>query len=168
MKRLTSTLICFLLFQTVYSQEKAFRTSTYAGTYGIGNVRSDGGGASIEIYPESDSTVLFYMHIQRGAPSHNTGRLYGRMLVTNGSGVFHTQFDFLENGCKWKVRITPRHLFLATVNNQFDCGFGKGVMADGEYKKISSKKPEYFVQSDGRIVYFSKVKPEQYSLMQVL
>jgi hypothetical protein len=163
MKRLTSTLICFLLFQTVYSQGKTFRTSTYAGTYGIGNIRSDGGGASIEVYPESDSTVLFYVHIQKGVPSHNTGRLYGRMKVINGSGVFNTQFDFLENACTWKVSITPQHLTLSTINNQFDCGFGNAVIADGAYKKISSKKPEYFVQGDGKRVYFSKVKPEQYN-----
>jgi len=162
MKRLSSIIIVLLLFQTAYSQGRAFKTSKYAGTYILGNVRSNNGGASIEVYPESDSTVLFYVHIQRGAPSHNSGRLYGRMRILDGSGLFNTKFDFLENSCRWKITTTSKAFILTTVNNQYDCAFGNGVVADGEYKKISSKKPECFVQGDGQKVYFAKVKPEKY------
>lgn len=151
------------MFQIAYSQGRVLRTSMHAGTYTIGDVRSNKGGASIEVYPESDSTILFYVHIQRGAPSYNLGRLYGRMKVSGGTGVFNTKFDYLENSCRWKITITPKALILITMNNQYDCSFGHGVIADGKYKKINGKKPAYFIQGNGEKIYFSKIKPEQYN-----
>jgi hypothetical protein len=162
MKKLTFIIIILLSFQLANCQKKTPKTKKYAGTYMIGDMASEKGGKMIEIYPESDSTVLFYVHIQKGAPSYNSGRLYGRIKILNGKGNFITKSDYMERSCEWAMLINEEALILTTQNSQYDCGFGNGVVADGEYTKAISRVPKYFFQGDGEKIYFSKVKPEQY------
>lgn len=46
------------------------KTAKYAGVYTYGDTTEYGAG-SIIIYPESDTTVLFYFETNRGAPSYH-------------------------------------------------------------------------------------------------
>ncbi len=113
-------------------------TSKYAGTYSFGaNIDKERIG-TIFIYPETDTTVLFYIDLNRGAPSYNMGSLYGRVRITDGDGTFHSKLDFGDKGCKWTFRFSRNNLIIETVAGQDECGFGAHVFADGEFKKLQT------------------------------
>lgn len=162
MKKVTTILTLFLCVHFVNGQERALETKKYAGTYLIGDVRSTEGGSRVDVYPESDSTVLIYVYIQNSAPSYNFGRLYGRVKILNGKGNFLKKIDDMDISCHWLIELNKDALIVTTINRQYNCEFGNGVYADGKYKKVSSKIPKYFIQGDGEKVYFSKVTPEEY------
>lgn len=135
------------------------KTKQYAGTYSYGHsVKRNFG--TVLIYPETDNTILFFINVNRGAPSYHYGNLYGRLQIKDSKGVFYTN-TFSENGCKLNFRFVKNNLVIETVDTQMDCGFGNGVYADGAFVKKSSKIPEYF-EDDIEKVYFKKTKPEDY------
>lgn len=137
-------------------------TSKYSGTFNYGADVEKGRMGTILIYPETDTTVLFYINLNRGAPSYNMGSLYGRVILENGAGTFYTKFDKADNGCKWTFDFVKDSLTIKTIAGYYDCGFGNAVYADGVYTKQSYRLLEYFEDMEGEKVYFSKTKPEDY------
>jgi hypothetical protein len=138
-------------------------TLNYAGTYSYGTDVEKGGIGTIFIYPETDSTILFYIDLNRGAPSYNMGSLYGRVKIYNGNGTFYTKFDFIDNSCKWTFQFSKDILTIKTVDGQYGCGFGHAVYADGNFKRVSNKTPDYFENGEGTKVYFKTTSPEKYN-----
>jgi hypothetical protein len=137
-------------------------TLKYAGTYCFGTNIEKGSVGTIFIYPEADSTILFYIYINRGAPSYNMGSLYGRLKIVNDTGTFFNKFDFSDNGCKLTFKFSKRSLTIITDDNHYECGFGHAVFADGYFKQISGKILDYFENDEGTRVYFKTTTPEDY------
>lgn len=137
------------------------KTAKYAGKYSYGNGEGYGEGEVI-VYPESDSVILFYIQLQAGEPSYNMGDLCGRVTLTDGKGVFERKFNYGEEDCKWSMTFTDDKLIIEIMDEQYECGFGYGVYADGEYIRKSNAIPEYFVDFTGAKQYFSKIKPEEW------
>jgi len=162
-------LFSLLLFSfTSYTQTK--KTSKikllsvrYAGVYGLGNDIEKGRIGTICIYPETNDTVLFYIELNRGAPSYNMGSLYGRVKIINDNGTFYNKFDYANDGCKWTFTFAKKSLTIKTIDGQYDCGFGHHVFADGKYKRTTNKIENSFIDLDGTEVYFDKTKPEEYN-----
>jgi hypothetical protein len=156
-------LISFTCFgQSKASKTSKLKTSKFSGFYSYGNDIEKGRIGAIFIYAETDSTILFYIDLNRGAPSYNMGSLYGRVKMKNDSGTFYTKYDYNENGCKWTFNFTKNGLTINTIDNQTDCGFGHAVYADGTFKRQSNKIQEYFEDMEGKKVYFRKTTPEDY------
>ena len=161
--------IIFLLFisvnsfgQTKPTRNRILPTSKYAGEYGYGhNIEKERIGY-LQVYAESDSTILFYMDLNRGAPSYNMGALYGRVRIVNDSGTSFTKFDTLSNGCKLLFYFSKDKIDISTIGEQDDCYFGNGVEADGSFKKYSNKTKPYFENQEGKKIYFKKTKPDDY------
>src|SRR5258708_4774879 len=138
-------------------------TSKYAGVYSFGTDIEKSSVGTILIYPETDTTVLFYINLNRGAPSYNMGSLYERVRITNGEGKFYTKFDFADKGCRWTFKFLKNSLLIKTVGDQDECGFGAYVFADGDFKQISDKTLEHFENMEGRKVFFKTTSPEDYN-----
>jgi len=128
-----------------------------AGTF----ERSGANGVSgwITAFPESDSTVLLYIELTRGAPSYNSGSIYTRINLTD-SEITLRSID-IDLKCEIELVIKKDLVVLNTLNN--DCGFGHGVVSDGAFKKTSSKTLQYFINGEGLKVYFAKTSPEKYA-----
>lgn len=141
---------------------KNILTSKYAGIYSYGVNAEKERVVSITAFPETDTTVLFYIDLNVGAPSYNMGSLYGRVVIKNDTGTFYTKYDYEDNGCKWKFVFTNDNLSITTIDGQGDCGFGHAVFADGVFNKQLNKGEEYFENMEGKKVYFSKTMPEDY------
>ena len=137
-------------------------TSKYTGIYSYGKDIEKERIGNIVIYPETDSTILFYIDLNRGAPSYNMGSLYGRVIIKNGKGVFFTKKKHEEGACKWSFEFTKKSLTIKTLQSNFDCAMGHGVYADGVYELFSNKLVDYFEDQEGRKTYYSKTKPEAY------
>lgn len=66
-------------------------TARFAGTYMFGSaIHKDadekdhdyvGPGGTVLLYPESDSTMLFYMEVEKGEPANAIGRLTGKISL---------------------------------------------------------------------------------------
>ena len=156
-------IIAFTSFgKTKTAKTNMLLTSKYSGFYSYGKNIEKERVVSILIYAETDSTILFYIDLNRGAPSYNMGSLYGRVKIKNDGGTFFTKYDYAENGCKWSLNFTKNSLIIKTIDNQYDCEFGHAVFADGTFKRKSNKIQDYFEEMEGEKVYFTKTTPEDY------
>ena len=82
---------------------------------------------NISVFPETDTTILFYVDVNQGAPSYNMGELYGRVKIIDGRGTFYIKLDSSDKGCKWGFKFSKSMLSLKTIGDYFDCGFGNAV-----------------------------------------
>ena len=137
-------------------------TTKFSGFYSYGTDVEKGRIGTIFIYSETDTTILFYINLNRGAPSYNMGSLYGRVKITGDSGMFYSKFDYAAKGCKWTFRFTKNSLTIKTVDEEYDCGFGHAVFGDGEFKRKSKKSEDFFEDMEGKKIYFRTTKPEDY------
>lgn len=162
----TFGLLCVCFWSSGQSRPNSVNklaTSKYAGTYSFGANIEKGRVGSIIIYPETDNTILFYIDINRGAPSYNMGSLYGRVAIKNGVGTFYTKFDYADMGCKWGLKFSKNTLTIATIDNQYECGFGGNVFADGDYILKSNKAVDHFETMEGQKFFFKTTKPEEFN-----
>jgi hypothetical protein len=161
--------LIFMSFGTiVYGQSdinegrKDLATVQYWGIYSFGGSPDSGACGQMTMYPETDSTVLFFIDIGNGPPSYNLGQMYARLYIKNGEGIYFTK-EYGVNTCKWEVSIYKKILTIKTIKNCIDCGFGNGIAADHVFvKKKGNSKPEYFIDGHGNKIYFSETSPENY------
>jgi hypothetical protein len=146
-ERLHMRLIFILIIVSITSygqtKTKEFQTNKYCGTFGYKKSKTNAS-ATILVYPETDTTVLFYFDVNSGAPSYNMGSLYGRLKIVNEQGIYKSK----NQDCHWSMQILKNKLIIQTVNELYNCGFGNGVVADGTFKKTSKKIPNYFVTGE--------------------
>lgn len=146
------------------------KTSIYAGTYGYdtdpstierdknGDIVSSGPAGSVIVYPADDTTIVFYLDKNRGAPSYNMGQTYGGALLKDGStNIFRYDNSDVDYPCVFDLSFGSTSLTITTVGGAYEgCGFGNGIIADGEYPKKTSTIPEIYTDGQGDTHYFSK------------
>lgn len=119
---------------------------TYIKHYPNGEV-----GGALYIHPYSDSEVLIYLEVNRGAPSYNSGSLYTTIKWGENGAILEDYEDGME--CRLDFFKEDDRITINTIAGQ--CGFGYGVNAEGTYYKESDKVPEYFLNGEGSKIYFS-------------
>ena len=145
-----------LIFLVLFPINAQYGNSSYCGIYDDPAYKKSGGEAKITVYQESENSIMFYINIQKGPPSYNMGSLFGKVSVDNGTAVYTSQ----EYDCKWSMTFTKNSLIIRTLQNKEDCGFGNAVYAEGTYKKVSSKNANYFINEDGKKVYFNQMSSD--------
>ena len=155
--RVLQICITLLMLCDVQLLGNLYSSTQYAGIYDDINMKKYGGFATITVYPETDDTILFYIKLQKGPPSYNMGSLIGRARIDNGVATFILD----EYDCRWSMTFTKSSLIIRTLQEKYDCGFGGGVIADGTYKRISSKIVHYFKDDNGKKVYFNELTHEE-------
>lgn len=90
------------------------------------------------------------------------GSIYDKCYIDSSKTKFYRKFDYCDNPCEWSLSFSDTTLTIETINNGYDCGFGGNVIADGVYKKVNPKQPDYFEDMHGNKIYFAKTKPENY------
>jgi hypothetical protein len=138
-------------------------TTQYAGEYNWGDTTRQDAGGTLTVYPESDSTVLFYLDVSAGPPAFHVGQLYQRAVVRGGVAQCAFKEDYDEKGCRLTINFRPQAAVVSTVEGYGECGFGQGVYADETYRRTSSAVPQQFEEGAGRAVKFRETTPEQYN-----
>lgn len=156
----------FIYSTGISGQEKTERNHQplslkHAGNYAYGSNAEKEKVGSISLFAETDTTMLFYIDLNAGAPSYSMGSLYGRVKTKNNFGVFY-RLNSSAGGCKLLFTFSDDEVIIETIDAQFSCGFGHGVSADGKFKKISKNQPDHFIDQEAQTIYFSKTKPEDY------
>lgn len=160
----TVTLIVFCSCQQKNDTITEPEPSQYTGLYSFGGDIEKGRIGSVIVYPETDSTLLFFLDVNRGAPSYNMGQLYGRILVKDNKSVFNEKMLHHENSCKLTFEFKEEILTInyASEHDQ-ECGFGGGVWVNGDYRRLNNLQQEFFLSQSGDTVYFTKASPEEYN-----
>lgn len=158
--KLVLILLLMLLSVSGYGQaiKNDFETTKYGGIFQYELGRS-GAYGRILIYPESDTTVLFYIDISKGAPSYNMGSLYDRMRIMNDQAIYESG----TSDCRWTFLFAENRIIVKTLGQSDDCGFGGSIIADGVFERTSKVLPVYFVNGEGEKIFFKTTPPEKYN-----
>jgi hypothetical protein len=137
-------------------------TEQYSGKYSFGKNVKKGPVGSVTVFAETDTTILFFIDVCRGAPSYNLGQLYGRLKFENGKGIYFSKDEFDKKGCKWQVIIDDKMLTIKTIDDCYECGFGGNVIADNKYIHKDKTRPKFFIDGHGHKIFFFNTSPENY------
>jgi hypothetical protein len=132
--------------------------SPIGGVYGFGDDAQTGPVGSIIIYPESDSTFLFYLDFTRGAPSFNMAQLAERGEIIGDTGIYYSEMPDADQYCK--IKFYFRKDFVQIENIDRDCGFGANCMIDHVYDRKSSAVPQFYINPENDTVYFRDLAKE--------
>ncbi len=167
-----------LATMTMKSIEPAKRhTARFAGTYMFGSaIHKDaeeeehdyiGPGGTVLLYPETDSTMLFFMEVEKGEPANAIGRLTGRISLKSNKGIFMMNNPQGIPICKLSFQIEKRFLDIRTVDGLNDCGFGPGVRADNRFFRYSGEIPECY-EVEGKKTCFEQTPEKKNGTAQSL
>ncbi|MFL9845036.1 hypothetical protein [Flavobacterium rhizosphaerae] len=152
----------FLDEELLYVQNSGYATAKYFGVYSYGTNADEGPIGNVTIYPEDDDHILFYLDVNRGAPSYNMGALYGRIKIKDDKGVYYKDTAKDDAECQLLFTFKGDALKIGVVGNNNNCGFGNGVFADGTYQRVPKEYPLTFTNGEGTEVDFRYTKPEDY------
>lgn len=129
----------------------------YGGIYAFGDPAAEGKAQGrAYIYPENDSTLLFYIWSCNGAPAYNSGEIDGRVSVQDGKATFRQNRNFSGNDCVIHFTFHGDTLAIAQENYDCECGFGHNVDLDDTFLRTTSDIPSYFTTMANDTVYFSQ------------
>jgi len=129
-----------------------------AGTYTFGDVEEKGPVGSVMVYPLNENSALFYLYVGRGAPSYNSGRLFGEMKIEDNIGTYVDP----DLNCLLKFEFNSNQLIVSYGGEQNDCGFGNGVYADNTYSHSDKSVPTHFTTGEGEEIQFEGLTVEKY------
>jgi hypothetical protein len=131
-----------LKFTILFSLSALFTLSSFftdknmginpTGTYEYDN--GDSGNGIIKVKNIGKDKFKVSIFVVGGGPSHNMGEFMEELKLKNG--VMH----YKSGECELKFIFNSKAV--KVVQPGWECGFGMGVMADGYYKKTSSKVPD--------------------------
>ena len=104
-----------------------------SGTYGYTG--------QIQVKKISDDKIVMTFEINKGAPSYNSGSFVDTLIYKNNKAIYRDLT--MDSTCKItfnfdKMGVTVKEV---TADYNWGCGFGHAVVADGYFKRISSKVP---------------------------
>ena len=107
----------------------------------------------------------FWLEVTIGPPSYNRGETDGTLTFTNDTASFDNTYEDSEKPCILKFKITGNTIHLNSMSTSFNCGFGNGVNADGDYDRLKIQPvfnntwlKELYFQSPGIIITAKKAE----------
>ncbi|MEO7988041.1 MAG: hypothetical protein ABI663_00785 [Chryseolinea sp.] len=100
----------------------------------------------IQVVKLKEDKILMNFSICKGAPSYNSGSFLDTLSYQNNRALFTDPST--DSSCVITFDFTVKGITVKedTDDYNFGCGFGHAVIADGFFKKTSSKKPEIPVE----------------------
>lgn len=75
----------------------------------------------------------FWLDVTIGWPSYYVGETDGTINFVNDTASFDNTFEDAEHPCILKFQVSNKIITINSQSSSFNCGFGNGVHADGEY-----------------------------------
>lgn len=94
---------------------------------------------SLVLLRMNGSTYRFWLDINKGGPSYASGLTDGTLTFKNDTASFDNTFEMAKRSCVLHFRITNNVISLKADSHSADCGFGNGVVADGEYPRLPNQ-----------------------------
>jgi hypothetical protein len=104
-----------------------------------GDVYGYSGDIEVKLLDSSRIAISFF--VTKGMPSYNSGSFIDTLFFRDNIGTYKTKED---STCTMTFRFSAKGIKVEekTADYNFGCGFGHAVVADGFYKKTSSKIPK--------------------------
>jgi hypothetical protein len=117
--------------------------TNYAGTYGYQLANESHPkdknaipGGTLVLVKMEDNKYRFWLDVLNGAPGWNRGETDGTITFTGDSALFDNTFEDATNPCILKFKMGKNTININSQSTSFNCGFGNGVHADGDYPKL--------------------------------
>lgn len=82
------------------------------------------------------SKYRFWLDVETGWPQYHVGETDGTITFVNDTASFDNTFEEATHPCILSFKITGNIVTINSHSTSFNCGFGQGVHADGEYTKL--------------------------------
>lgn len=97
----------------------------------------------------------FWLDVTIGWPNYNKGESDGTISFVNDTASFDNTFEEAERPCILKFSRKGKTIHINSMSTSFNCGFGNGVNADGDYTWLDNQpvinnawlKEQYFTSS---------------------
>ena len=139
----------------------AVATTRYAGTYRWREADNPEMGGTLAVYPESDSTILFYLESNDGAPAYHMANVFGRAHLRGDTATYFGKAAEDAHGCRLKIGFSPaaaRVLMASGAEN--DCFFGGSFTPAGLYQRTSHTIPQQVIDDAGDTLRFAHLPPD--------
>ena len=122
--------------------------TNYSGAYGYsmkieGNPGNDkdatGPKGTLVLLKMDGNKYRFWLDVTIGWPNYNVGETDGTITFANDTASFDNTFEDATNPCILKFKITGTTININSLSTSFNCGFGNGVNADGDYPKLKTQ-----------------------------
>lgn len=96
----------------------------------------------IQVKKITSRKIVMTFEVNKGAPSYNSGSFVDTLSYSNNKAIYTNPED--DSTCKIIFRFDTKGVTVKeeTADYNSGCGFGHAVVADGRFRKISSKRPK--------------------------
>lgn len=126
----------------IFSMIQTFAQTNYSGLYSYsfkpkGNPpateKARGPNGQLVLLKMEGNLYRFWLDVTIGWPNYNVGETDGTTTFVNDTASFDNTFEEADRPCILKFQITNNIITINSQSTSFNCGFGNGVHADGEY-----------------------------------
>ncbi len=96
-------------------------------------------GGQLVLVRMEDNKYRFWLDVLTGPPGYNRGETDGTITFVNDTASYDNTFEDAEHPCILKFKITGNIIRINSQSTSFNCGFGNGVNADGDYPRLKTQ-----------------------------
>lgn len=96
-------------------------------------------GGTLVLLKMEDNKYRFWLDVLNGPPGWNRGETDGTITFSNDTASFDNTFEDAEHPCILKFKVSGNTININSQSTSFNCGFGNGVNADGDYAKLKTQ-----------------------------
>lgn len=139
-----SLFITGLLFSCLLSVAQKDLTGAYGYTMPVSKTQPPKDktavpGGHLVLIKMEDNKYRFWLDVLTGPPGYNRGETDGTIAFVNDTASFDNTFEDAEHPCILKFKLTGNTISINSHSTSFNCGFGNGVNADGEYPRLKTQ-----------------------------
>ena len=139
----------------------ALATTRYAGEYRWREADKDDMGGTLTVYPESDSTILFQVDANGGAPAYNMAGVFGRAHLRGDTATYFGKAPEDAHGCRLKIGFSPKAAKVILVSQgENDCYFGGNFTPEATYRRTSHAVPQQVISDGNDTLRFAHLPPD--------
>jgi hypothetical protein len=101
---------------------------------------NEGPAGSLSLLKMDGNKYRFWLDVNIGWPSYNQGIVDGTLTWKNDAAFFEVNFEGDEHPCQLYFKKKGNMITIDSRSTSFNCGFGHGVSADGDYAR-DKKQP---------------------------
>ncbi len=127
----------------------ALAQTDYSGSYGYSGKVPDGApkegkntgptGSLVLLKMDNNNKYRFWLDINKGWPSYNNGATDGTLILVNDTASFDNSYEGSSRSCLLHFTVSKNKVSILSGATGFDCDFGHGVHADGEYLRLKTQ-----------------------------
>jgi len=167
----------FVLTTFVLLTLTSFSQTDYSGLYSYsfkpkGNPpateKARGPNGQLVLLKMEGNLYRFWLDVTIGWPNYNVGETDGTITLVNDTASFDNTFEDAERPCILKFQLSNNVITINSQSTSFNCGFGNGVHADGEYHfaKVQPKLDNVWLKNEYKESPVATVKVNKATIYQ--